>query len=74
VFEEFRPVGVSATKQKGTGLQLTLCRKFVGLHGGRICVKSHAAPKLSRLRRSEQSAVHRFSIKLEPLSNDGGVT
>src|SRR4029434_590194 len=40
VFEEFRQVGGSATKQEGTGLGLTLCRKFVELHGGRIRVKS----------------------------------
>ncbi len=40
VFEEFRQVGTAEKKAEGPGLGLTLCRKFIELHGGRIWVKS----------------------------------
>jgi signal transduction histidine kinase len=59
IFEEFRQVGRDdARKQEGTGLGLTLAKKFVELHGGRIWVQSQVG----------QGSTFSFTLSYQPES------
>jgi signal transduction histidine kinase len=67
IFEEFRQVGRDdARKQEGTGLGLTLAKKFVELHGGRIWVQSQVG----------QGSTFSFTLPVRPdgrsASDQGG--
>jgi signal transduction histidine kinase len=59
IFEEFRQVGGDyAHKKEGTGLGLTLAKKFVELHGGKIWVESEVG----------QGSTFTFTLPERPMS------
>jgi signal transduction histidine kinase len=63
IFEEFRQVGRDdARKQEGTGLGLTLAKKFVELHGGRIGVQSQVG----------QGSTFSFTLPMRPEGRSTG--
>src|SRR4029450_2639068 len=69
IFEEFRQVGRDDTrKQEGTGLGLTLAKKFVELHGGWIWLQSQVG----------QGSTFSFTLPIRPdsgaASDQGGGT
>jgi signal transduction histidine kinase len=65
IFEEFRQVGRDDTRtQEGTGLGLTLAKKSVELHGGRMWVRSQLG----------QGSTFTLTLPVQPEGRSPGLT
>ncbi len=82
VFEEFRQIDGSTTRQRGgAGLGLAISKRFVEMHGGHIWVESEGVPgrgsqfhftlPLARSGHAEVSGLHRMPLPLKPPKGRG---